>query len=139
MMKSLTAIANFTFILSLIFVLVSLGDKHSVQAHHFLVSPKLIANAKTSEQIVAIINLQPGKIQQVSGFVEALCDDEFILRDDTSPLIVKVDLKAQNIQLFQGEELTVIGIYYDEKLEAFEIKKANGTLIKLNSVTTNLL
>lgn len=139
MMKSLTAIANFTFIFSLVFVLVFLGDKHSVQAHHFLVSPKLIANAKTSEQIVAIINLQPGKIQQVSGFVEALCDDEFILRDDTSPLVVKVDLKAQNIQLFQGEELTVIGIYYDEKLEAFEIKKANGTLIKLNSANTNLL
>jgi hypothetical protein len=45
---------------------------------------------------------------------------------------VKVDLETKNIRLFQGERLSIIGIYYSEELEAFQIKRANGELIKLN-------
>lgn len=132
-MKILNAIAKNTAILSFIVVILNFDNQHSVLAHH-LYYGLLTANAQTSEHIVAIRDLQPGKIQTVSGIVEALCDDEFILRDDTSPIVVKVDLEARNIKLFQGEKVTINGIYHQEELEAFQLKKANGELINLNSV-----
>lgn len=136
-MKLIFAIAKHTAILLMMFVILALEKKH--QAHHLLGLDWLSANSQDKEHIAAIKNLQSGKIQTISGIVEALCDDEFILRDDTSPVVVKVDLESENIRLFQGEKLSIIGIYYQEELEAFQIKRANGELIKLNSTENDLL
>jgi uncharacterized protein YdeI (BOF family) len=137
-MKLILAIAKNTAILLIMMVILTLDDKQQVKPHHSFL-PWLTANSQDNEHIAAIKNLQPGKIQTISGIVEALCDDEFILRDDTSSIVVKVDLEAENIRLFQGERLSIIGIYHSEELEAFQIKRANGELIKLNSADDDLL
>jgi uncharacterized protein YdeI (BOF family) len=137
-MKLILAIAKNTAILMIMMVILTLDDKQQVKPHHSSL-PWLTANSQDNEPIATIKNLQPGKIQTISGIVEALCDDEFILRDDTSSIVVKVDLETKNIRLFQGERLSIIGIYYQEELEAFQIKRANGELIKLNSTENDLL
>ncbi len=69
----------------------------------------------------------------VSGVVAALCDDELILRDDTSPILVNVDLEKENINLFQGEKVTIIGIYNQDELDALQLKRANGEVFTLSS------
>jgi uncharacterized protein YdeI (BOF family) len=138
-MKWTIAIAKSIVALPIVFLILILSDLEQVQAHHLLLVNFFIANAQDSGQIVAIRDLQPGKIQTVSGVVTALCDDEFIIRDDTSPIVVKVDLEANNIKLFQEEKVTVSGIYSNEALEAFQIKRANGELVKFNATNENLL
>jgi hypothetical protein len=138
-MKWTSAIAKFIVTLPIVLVFLILSGLHRVQARHLLLVNLLTANAQDKGQIVAIRDLQPGKIQTIFGVVSALCDDEFIIRDDTSPIVVKVDLEANNIKLFQGEKVTISGIYYNEKLEAFQIKRTNGEIIKLNSRNDDLL
>ena len=91
------------------------------------------AYAQNPQNIIAIRDLKPGKIQAVSGAIVALHDDELILEDNTSSVVVKISPKTQNIKLFQGEKINIIGIYQHEKLEAFQITRANGELIKLDS------
>ena len=141
-MKFLLAIAKYTVFLLIMTVLLNLNHKERAYAHHLLAFNWLIANAQdaaTEGNIVAIRDLQPGKVQTISGVVAALCDDELIVRDDTSPIVVKVDLEAENIKLFQGERLSIIGIYHNDEIEAFQIKKSNGELIKLNTTQEDLL
>lgn len=132
-MKLILAIAKNTAILLIMMVILTLDDKQQVKTHHASFFHWLSANSQDNSQAATIRDLQPGKIQTISGIVEALCDDEFILRDDTSSIVVKVDLETKNIRLFQGEKLSIIGIYYNEELEAFQIQRANGELIQLNS------
>lgn len=91
------------------------------------------AYVQDSEKIIAIRDLKPEKIQMVSGVVAALCDDELILRDDTSPILVNVDLEKENINLFQGEKVTIIGIYNQDELDALQLKRANGEVFTLSS------
>ncbi|GAB4529734.1 MAG: hypothetical protein Tsb0014_11850 [Pleurocapsa sp.] len=138
-MKWTIAIAKSVATLPIVFLILILSNGHRVQAHHLLLANFTIANDLDSGQIVAIRDLQTGKIQVISGVVAALCDDEFIIRDDTSPIVVKVDLEANNIKLFQGEKVTVSGIYHNEELEAFWIKRTNGELLKLNLRNDDLL
>lgn len=141
-MKFLLAIAKPTVFLLIMAVLLNLNNKERAYAHHHLLAFNwLMANAQdtaTDGNIIAIRDLQPGKVQTISGVVAAFCDDEFILRDDSSPIVVKVDLEAEKIKLFQGERLSVIGIFHNDELEAFQIKKSNGELIKLNTAHEDL-
>jgi uncharacterized protein YdeI (BOF family) len=132
-MKLILAIAKKTAILLIMMVILTLDDKQQVKTHHSSFFHWLSANSQDNAHAATIRDLQPGKIQTISGIVEALCDDEFILRDDNSSIVVKVNLETKNIRLFQGEKLSIIGIYYQEELEAFQIQRANGELIELNS------
>lgn len=131
-MKSTLKIIKYMAIMPiLIFILFFNANARAQTLNNFTFN--WLFNHSNPKEIVTIIDLKPGKIQTVSGIVEALCDDEFILRDNSSPIVVKVDLELEDIALFQGEKVTITGIYQEEELEAFEIKRANGEVINLNS------
>ncbi|MCC0175552.1 hypothetical protein I4641_00975 [Waterburya agarophytonicola K14] len=137
-MKLQKAIAKTTSVSIFLTLFVILNHKDRDLVNHSLLLSWFSVNAQESQQVVAIKDLQPGKIQTVSGIVAALCDDEFILRDDSSPVVVKVDLEAKNIRLFQGEKVAVSGIYFQNELEAFEIRRTNGEVFKLNAASEDL-
>lgn len=72
----------------------------------------------------------------ISGRVESIVGNDFILEDGTGQIIVDAGPRWwQEINLTQGEEVTVTGKLSDRSREfdAFSIRRANGQVIDIRS------
>ncbi len=85
-----------------------------------------IARAQTP-----IGNLQRQAGTTISGTVQSVVGNEFILSDGTGEIIVDAGPRwYHSINVQPGERLTVVGEYDDDDFDAFRIIRANGeTLI----------
>lgn len=66
----------------------------------------------------------------VAGVVRSVVGNEFILDDGTGQLIVDAGPRwYQQIDLSEGEQVTVVGEYDDYDFDAYRITRANGDVI----------
>jgi uncharacterized protein YdeI (BOF family) len=66
----------------------------------------------------------------IAGVVRSVVGNEFILDDGTGQLIVDAGPRwYQQIDLSEGEQVTVVGEYDDYDFDAYRITRANGDVI----------
>jgi hypothetical protein len=87
----------------------------------------LVAQAQTS---IRDIQRNPGV--SISGVIRSVVGNEFILDDGTGQIIVDAGpLWYRQLNLREGEEVTVVGEYDDYDFDAFSITYANGEVIQI--------
>lgn len=66
----------------------------------------------------------------ISGRIVSIVGNEFILDDGTGQVIVDAGPRwYHQVNLSQGEQVTVVGEYDDYDFDAFRITRANGDVI----------
>ncbi|MGG6293684.1 hypothetical protein ACQ4M4_04605 [Leptolyngbya sp. AN02str] len=70
----------------------------------------------------------------ISGTVQSVVGNEFILDDGTGQIIVDAGPTwYHQISIQQGERLTVVGEYDDYDFDAFRITRSNGDVITIRN------
>jgi uncharacterized protein YdeI (BOF family) len=102
----------------------------------FLFGLTLAATASTVSVVqaqTAIQDLQRNDTSiTIAGVVRSVVGNEFILDDGTGQLIVDAGPRwYQEINLSQGEQVTVAGEYDDYDFDAYRITRENGEVITI--------
>jgi uncharacterized protein YdeI (BOF family) len=84
--------------------------------------------------VTSIADLVPGDgiIQTISGTVESVREDEFVLRDDTGEILVDAirgPSEGRTLDLRIGERVTVVGDLDDEDFDATSVIRADGSVV----------
>lgn len=88
---------------------------------------------------VAAQNVPIGSLQQrqgitITGTVQSIVGNEFILRDNTGEVIVDAGPRwYHQINLSPGERVTVVGEFDDYDFDAFRITRQNGEVIVIRN------
>lgn len=86
-----------------------------------------IAQAQT-----AIRDLQRNPGVRVSGVIRSVVGNEFILDDGTGQIIVDAGPQwYHQLNLREGEQVTVVGEYDDYDFDAFSITKSTGEVVNI--------
>lgn len=89
--------------------------------------PSLSATAQTP-----IGELRRNAGTTISGTVQSVVGNEFILDDGTGQIIVDAGPTwYHQISIREGEQLTVVGEYDDYDFDAFRITRSNGEVITI--------
>lgn len=68
----------------------------------------------------------------VSGEIRSVVGNDFVLDDGTGQIIVDAGpMWYHQLNLREGERVTVVGIYDDYDFDAFEITRSNGEIIRI--------
>jgi uncharacterized protein YdeI (BOF family) len=89
------------------------------------------ANAQTR-----IRDLQPreDRIISISGVVRRVVGNEFIIDDGTGQVTVDAGPRRDSqINLSEGERVTIVGEYDDYDFDAYRITRANGQVIQIRN------
>lgn len=85
-----------------------------------------------AEANTSIRNLQRNSGVTISGTVRSVVGNEFILDDGTGEIIVDAGPRwYHQVNLTQGERVTVVGENDDDDFDAHRITRANGEVIKI--------
>jgi len=97
----------------------------------FIVGASLLSlSPPVAAQSVPIGNLRRHQGITITGTVQSIVGNEFILRDNTGEIIVDAGPRwYHQINLRQGERVTVVGEYDDYDFDAFRITRENGEVI----------
>jgi uncharacterized protein YdeI (BOF family) len=97
-----------------------------------LTSALLAINLPIAQAQTAIRDLQRNPGVSVSGTIRSVVGNEFILDDGTGQIIVDAGPRwYHQLDLRQGEQVTVVGEYDDEDFDAFSIAYSNGEVIRV--------
>ncbi|QKD84735.1 DNA-binding protein [Thermoleptolyngbya sichuanensis A183] len=110
--------------------------------HLFLkLAPVLVVGAslvsispQVTAQSVPIGNLRRHQGITITGTVQSIVGNEFLLRDNTGEIIVDAGPRwYHQINLSPGERVTVVGEYDDYDFDAFRITRENGEVIVIRN------
>jgi hypothetical protein len=108
---------------------ISVALTSSIALTSAMVAASLPTHAQTS-----IRDLQRQSGTTVAGTVRSVVGNEFILDDGTGQIIVDAGPRwYREINLSEGEEVTVTGEYDDYDFDAFSITRSNGEVIQIRS------
>jgi len=83
---------------------------------------------------IRIRDLQRNSGTTVSGIVRRIVGNEFILDDGTGQIIVDAGPRwYRQINLSEGERVTVVGEYDDYDFDAYRITRSNGQIIQIRN------
>ncbi len=86
----------------------------------------------TAQAQIPIRDLQRDPGVSVSGEIRSVVGNEFILEDGTGQIIVDAGPRWHHqLNLRQGEKVTVVGEYDDYDFDAFSITRSNGEVIRI--------
>jgi len=68
-------------------------------------------------------------IVTIQGVVVQIREDEFVLRDGTGQVWVDADLEENRLNLFVGDQITVVGDFDDADFDAQRITRATGEVV----------
>ena len=95
-----------------------------------LTSALLVLGAETGSAQTPIRELQRTSSMTIVGEIRSVVGNEFILDDGTGQIIVSAGPRwYHQINLLQGEHVTVVGEYDDYDFDAFWITRSNGDVI----------
>lgn len=99
----------------------------------FALSSTLIAVTSLDAQAqVAIRELQRNPGITISGVIRSVVGNEFILDDGTGQIIVDAGPRwYHQLNLSQGEQVTVVGEYDDYDFDAYRITRENGEVTQI--------
>ncbi len=88
---------------------------------------------QSQTQTTRIADLQRPSSITISGRVESMADNDFVLDDGTGQIIVHAGPRRwREINLTQGEQVTITGeLSKSGKFDAFNIRRANGSVIEI--------
>lgn len=99
-----------------------------------LVSTMLALGASPIEAQTSIRELRQNSGVTISGTISNIVGNEFILDDGTGEIIVDAGPRwYHQINLTQGEQVTVIGEYDDYDFDAYRITRSNGEEILIRN------
>jgi hypothetical protein len=88
----------------------------------------------TAQAQIPIRDLQRDPGVSVSGEIRSVVGNEFILEDGTGQIIVDAGPRwYHQLNLRQGEKVTVVGEYDDYDFDAFSITRSNGEVIRIRN------
>ncbi|BAU42800.1 hypothetical protein O77CONTIG1_02622 [Leptolyngbya sp. O-77] len=89
---------------------------------------------QANAQSVPIGNLRGYQGITITGTVRSIVGNEFLLSDGTGEIIVDAGPRwYHQINLSQGERVTVVGEYDDYDFDAFRITRQNGEVIVIRN------
>jgi uncharacterized protein YdeI (BOF family) len=98
------------------------------------VTSAMIAASVPTVAQTSIEELQRQSGTIISGTVRSVVGNEFILDDGTGEIIVDAGPRwYHQINLSEGEEVTVTGEYDDYDFDAFSITRSGGEVIQIRS------
>ena len=96
-----------------------------------LTSVLLVLGAQAGTAQTPIRDLQRTPGLTIAGEIRSIVGNEFILDDGTGQIIVDAGpLWYHQLDLSQGEQVTVVGVYDDYDFDAFMIMRSNGEEIR---------
>jgi uncharacterized protein YdeI (BOF family) len=99
-----------------------------------LTSTLLTASAAAVHAQVPIGELQQRFGVTISGEIRSVVGNEFILDDGTGQIIVDAGpMWYHQLNLREGERVTVVGEYDDYDFDAFEITQSNGEVLRIRN------
>lgn len=97
-----------------------------------LTSVLLVLGAQAGTAQTPIRDLQRTPGLTIAGEIRSIVGNEFILDDGTGQIIVDAGpLWYHQLDLSQGEQVTVVGVYDDYDFDAFMIMRSNGEEIRI--------
>lgn len=98
-------------------------------------APLLIGQTQFSAQAqIPIRDLQRNPGVSISGTIRSIVGNEFILDDGTGQIIVDAGPQwYHQLNLREGDEITVVGEYDDYDFDAFSITYGNGEVIRIRN------
>jgi uncharacterized protein YdeI (BOF family) len=92
----------------------------------------LVIGMETARAQTPIRDLQRNAGVTISGEIQSIVGNEFILEDDTGEIIVDAGPRwYHQLSLRSGERVTVVGEYDDDDFDAFSITRSNGDTIRI--------
>lgn len=92
-----------------------------------LASAMLTLGASAIKAQTSIGDLQQNSGLTIAGTISNVVGNEFILEDGTGEIIVDAGPRwYHQINLTQGEQVTVVGEYDDDDFDAYSITRSNG-------------
>jgi hypothetical protein len=100
-----------------------------------IVSTGLLSiSPEVTAQNVPIGNLRRHQGITITGTVQSIVGNEFLLRDNSGEIIVDAGPRwYHQINLSPGERVTVVGEYDDYDFDAFRITRENGEVIVIRN------
>lgn len=97
-----------------------------------LTSALMVLSAQAGTAQTSIRDLQRTPGLTIAGEIRSIVGNEFILDDGTGQIIVDAGpLWYHQLDLNQGEQVTVVGVYDDYDFDAFMITRSNGEEIRI--------
>lgn len=97
-----------------------------------LASGLLAVHSTAATAQTSIRELKQQRGTTISGTITNIVGNEFVLNDGTGQVIVDAGPHWHHqINLKQGERVTVTGEYDDDDFDAFQITRRNGTVIRI--------
>lgn len=98
----------------------------------FFTSTLLTVSIPVVQAQVPIGELQRHSGVTISGEIRSVVGNEFVLDDGTGQIIVDAGpIWYHQLNLREGERVTVIGEYDDYDFDAFEITRSNGETLRI--------
>ncbi|MCG8361726.1 MAG: hypothetical protein MJA27_00165 [Pseudanabaenales cyanobacterium] len=95
-----------------------------------LTTTLLLIGGETGSAQTPIGDLQRTSSLTITGEIRSVVGNEFILDDGTGQIIVDAGpIWYHQLNLLQGEQVTVVGEYDDYDFDAFRITRDNGDVI----------
>jgi len=93
-----------------------------------------VASSAAVQAQTPIGNLRREPGITISGTVQSVVGNEFVLSDGTGEVIVDAGPRwYHRINVQVGEQLTVVGEYDDDDFDAFRIVRGNGEVLTIRS------
>ncbi|MFP4134506.1 MAG: DNA-binding protein [Halothece sp.] len=100
----------------------------------FLLITLITAIPEIKAETLPIRELQQNPGIRIQGTIRSLVGNEFILSDGTGEIIVDAGpVWYHDLNLRQGERITVVGEYDDDDFDAYQITRSNGETIRIRS------
>lgn len=100
----------------------------------FFTSALLAASIPVVQAQVPIGELRQRSGVTISGEIRSVVGNEFILDDGTGQMIVDAGpMWYHQLNLREGERVTVVGEYDDYDFDAFEITRGDGETIRIRN------